>query len=165
MRESEISKVEQYTNFAGVLIGFCVTLVTILLALSGEGIKSSPYFEYSIAGFIASTFFWIQAYEWYVHYLGSKEEISFYKGSYCYYCGYLAMILSIIYLLKLFNIGIGFYFSFAYLAYSVCMTIVDLYKRIKKIKDEGKPIKWYVSYPLPIILIIYFVIIFYTLPS
>jgi len=166
MRESEISKVGQYTNFAGVLIGFCVTLVTILLALSGEGIKSSPYFEYAIGGFIGSTFFWIQTCEWFAHYVGTKEESKkerrFYIASYCYYCGYLAMTLSIVYLLKLFNIRFGLLFSYIYLLFTVHMTTEDLYQNIKEMKDERKSIRWHI-FALLVIMLTYFVIIFYTL--
>ena len=104
-KKYKIDASKQYSNFAGLLIGFSITFTTILLTLSTKEIKNSIFFEYAIAAFITSALTFLQSSEFFIYFTRNKKDINYDIASYCYYIGYLSMVLGIVYLLKLFDIN------------------------------------------------------------
>jgi len=119
LKEYKIEGPKLYTSYSGVLVGFSLTLIALLLTLSGKEIKQSPFFEYAIAAFFVSSFGFLNSTEWFIKYIRNRldprktdedeKEIenAHDYGSYFYYMGYLSMVLGTVYLLKLFELIIA----------------------------------------------------------
>lgn len=168
----EIEGPKLYTSYSGVLLGFALTLIALLLTLSSKEIKQSPFFEYAIGAFFISSFGYLNSSEWFIKYIRDsleskkveeKREIekSYEYGSYFYYLGYLSMVLGTIYLLKLFELNrIVMFFGYPALFYTFYYFVIDGYMTLK----NGKGISMDTIF-FPLFSIIYLVIIIVTLFS
>ena len=121
----KIDASKQYSNLAGLLIGFSITFTTILLTLSTKEIKDNIFFEYAIAAFITSAFTFLQSSEFFIYFTRNKKDINYDIASYCYYIGYLSMVLGVVYLLKLFDINYALLISYIFLGISFIFFIRD----------------------------------------
>ena len=153
----KIDASKQYSNFAGLLIGFSITFTTILLTLSTKEIKNNIFFEYAIAAFITSAFTFLQSSEFFIYFTRNKKDIHYDIASYCYYIGYLSMVLGVVYLLKLFDINYALVISYIFLLFSFIFLIIDT--KIAIFRDK-KPID---IVCLPLIIIVYLLAIYFTL--
>ena len=153
----KIDASKQYSNFAGLLIGFSITFTTILLTLSTKEIKDNIFFEYAIAAFITSAFTFLQSSEFFIYFTRNKKDINYDIASYCYYIGYLSMVLGVVYLLKLFDINYALVISYIFLLFSFIFLIIDT--KIAIFRDK-KPID---IVCLPLIIIVYLLAIYFTL--
>lgn len=149
--------VKLYVSFSGVLMGFSTALITLLLTLTLDKYRSSPFFEYAIAAFVFSALSYLQNIEWFIYFIRSKKDLHYNIGSYAYYLGYLSMILGIAYMLKLFEIKLALYLIYSFLLYTVFITAQDFYLDLKK---ERRSIDILIS---PAVIIIYILIIWFTL--
>ena len=153
----KIDASKQYSNFAGLLIGFSITFTTILLTLSTKEIKDNIFFEYAIAAFITSAFTFLQSSEFFIYFTRNKKNINYDIASYCYYIGYLSIVLGVVYLLKLFDINYALLISYIFLVVSFIFLIND---SIIAIFREKKLID---IVCLSSIIIIYLLVIYCTL--
>ena len=153
----KIDASKQYSNFAGLLIGFSITFTTILLTLSTKEIKNNIFFEYAIAAFVTSAFTFLQSSEFFIYFTRNKKDINYDIASYCYYIGYLSMVLGVVYLLKLFDINYALVISYIFLLFSFIFLIIDT--KIAIFRDK-KPID---IVCLPLIIIVYLLAIYFTL--
>lgn len=156
-KKYKIDASKQYSNFAGLLMGFSITFTTILLTLSTKVIKDNIFFEYAIAAFITSAFTFLQSSEFFIYFTRNKKDINYDIASYCYYLGYLSMVLGVVYLLKLFDINYALVISYIFLLFSVIFLIIDT--KIAIFRDK-KPID---IVCLPLIIIVYLLAIYFTL--
>ena len=150
MGREKVDAAKQYSIFTGLLIGFSITFTTILLTSSSEEIKNNIFFEYAIAAFVISAFTFLQSTEFFIDFTGGINDIFYDIASYCYYIGYLSMVLGIVYLLKLFDINYALWISYFFLVVSFIIFISDSIKPIsfteilKKLqKTSGKTTKVY----------------------
>lgn len=153
----KISASKQYSNFAGLLIGFSITFTTILLTLSTKEIKNNIFFEYAIAAFITSAFTFLQASEFFIYFTRNKNDIHYDIASYLYYIGYLSMVLGVVYLLKLFDINYALVVSYIFLGVSFIFLIDD--SRIAIFREK----KLIDIVCLLSIIIIYSLVVYFTL--
>lgn len=152
-----LAQVNLYVTFGGVLIGFSIALIALLLTLTTETYRTSPFFEYAITAFVVSAFSYLQNIEWFIYFIKTKEAKHYNIGAYAYYLGYLFMILGVAYILKLFEIKLALYVIYLALFYTIIMTAHDFYIDIKR---EQRLIDVIIS---PAIIVIYILIIWFTL--
>ncbi len=148
-----------HASFTGVLLGFSVTLVTLLLTLPGEEVKASQFFDYSISAFVTSAFCYLQTSAWFIHYATTPKDGAYDIASYFYYLGYLAMVLGIVYLLKLFNAYPALYIAYVFIIWVACVLFHDVYLNFK----EEPSLMDYLFFS--ILTVAYLSIIWYTLIS
>ncbi len=142
--DSEIEGSKLYTTFTGVLLGFSITFVTLLLTLSGKEIKESPFFGYAIAAFVLSAFSYLETCTGFIHFIRKNQNWAYDLASYFYYVGYLAMILGIVYLLKLFNISLALNIAYGFLILAIFFAIHDGYLTLK---DENRALRDVIFFP------------------
>jgi len=149
-----------YTSFAGVLLGICVALVVLLLSY-GEG--ETIFYSYSISCLVISAFSWLQTYEWYVYFIGTKKESDFKIGSIFYYIGYLSLILAFVFLFINFKFLYPYLISIAFSFYALFHVVKDIYLRQKSEKGFMKYISKDYQYLLTFSIILYTIFLLYGL--
>ena len=154
----EIEASKQYSNFAGLLIGFSITFTTLLLTLSTEKIRVNIYFEYAIAAFIISAFAFLFSSEYFIYFTREKKSRNYDLASFYYYIGYVSMIFGVIYLLKLFGIYYALIISYIFLAMSIYYYISDYIIAIRRDKKMGDVI-CLISMSITYMFVIYFTLI------
>lgn len=150
-------RVNLYVTFSGVLMGFSIALITLLLTLTSDKYRASPLFEYAIAAFVFSALSYLENIEWFIYFIKTKKDWHYNIGAYAYYLGYLSMILGIAYILKLFEIKLALYIIYGFLLYTVFITTQDFYFDLKR---KQRPIDILIS---PAVIVIYILIIWFTL--
>lgn len=152
-----LEQVKLYVTFSGVLLGFSVALIILLLTLTTEQYRTSCLFEYAIAAFLVSALGYLENIEWFIYFIKTKKEMHYSIGAYAYYFGYLFMILGIAYILKLFEITLALYIIYTALLYTVIITVQDFYFNIKR---GQRLVDIIIS---PAVIVIYILIIWFTL--
>lgn len=155
--DCRIEQVNLYVAFSGVLLGFSIALITLLLTLTLEKYRVSPLFEYAIAAFVVSALGYLENIEWFIYFIKKKKDMHYNIGAYFYYFGYLYMILGVAYLLKLFEIRIALYIIYFALLYTIIITAQDFYIDFKR---EQRSVDIIIS---TLIIVIYILIIWFTL--
>ncbi len=150
-------RVNLYVSFSGVLMGFSIALITLLLTLTLDKYRASPLFEYAIAAFVFSALSYLENIEWFIYFIKTKKDMHYNIGAYAYYLGYLLMILGNAYVLKLFEIKLALYIIYVYLLYTIIVTSRDFYLNIKR--GQGL-IDIIIS---PAVIVIYILIVWFTL--
>lgn len=150
-------QINLYVSFVGVLLGFSIALITLLLPLTTGKYKESPLFEYAITAFVVSALGYLENIEWFIHFIKTKKEVHYKIGAKSFYLGYLFMILGVAYILKLFEIKLALYIIYVYLIYTIIFAIRDFYVAINKGRNL---IDIIVS---PIIIFVYTLIVWFTL--
>lgn len=133
-----------YARFAGILIGFSITIAVLIFTVANEDIAKSPQYGYSLAAFIYSALAFFNAYSWYGRAYESSERLSkaYLYGSICYYTGYWSILLGLIYLTSLVQIptlNYPFLIPFVVLLYTYVINLIEFGKTLydKKSRLDG----------------------------
>jgi hypothetical protein len=131
-------------NFAGILIGFSITITALLVAQANEKMANLPQYGYTLAAFIYSTLAFLSVYDWSerateIEPLVEKQR-SFFNAS-CFSCtGYWSVMLGLVYLtslIQLRTLNYPFFISFGFLVYRFIVDFYDFMWVILKGKKLG----------------------------
>jgi len=118
-----------YANFAGILIGFSMSIAVLIVALVNEGIEKVPQYSYSLAAFIYSALAFFSTYTWFGRALEQPEIKRYYRiGSLFYYTGYWSLLLGLIYLttlIQLSTLNYPFIIPCAFLLYTFIINLKE----------------------------------------
>lgn len=145
-----------YANFAGILIGFSITIAVLIVTQANEGITKLPQYGYSLAAFIYSALAFFSTYTWYgraterigatedsesIKLARKKKRDAFMIGSIFYYTGYWSVLLGLIYLttlIQLQTLNYPFFIPFVFLLYTFVINLKEsLWEILKGEKLNG----------------------------
>ncbi|NJE12131.1 hypothetical protein [Thermococcus sp. LS2] len=158
--------IEPYLPFIGVALGFSIALVTILLSFFKTELASDNpnigYLKSSLLFLTVASFFWFQAYEWFVYAFrfddnsdNPRKHNSFIVGSYFYYWAYVCLLLGLILMLRYFDLKEIRWFSVFYGGYTLCQLSIDF---IEHVMEKSNMDRWDI---MPILMFSAFVIVIY----
>jgi hypothetical protein len=156
-----------YANFAGILIGFSITIAVLIVTLCDNNIPNLPQYGYSLAAFVYSALAFFSTYTWYgraVEYgqenQSEKQDKAFQKASLFYYTGYWSILLGLIYLTSLIQleaVNFAFFIPFVFLVYTFWRNLREsLWEIFKGNRSNG--------ILLLVLLIVFIVISVFTIP-
>lgn len=125
-------RTKRYANFAGILIGFSISIAVIIISLTPEKVSTSTHYCYSLAAFVYSSLAFFNTYTWYGQASEESEEPKkqrkyFFYGTLFYYTGYWGILLGLIYLTSTITfhqtLNFPFLISLAFLGYAFALNI------------------------------------------
>lgn len=142
LEDVSVRRAEHYARFAGILIGFSITIAVIIVVLAKEEMKTPPLYSYSLASFIYSALAFFNTYTWYGRAIEQRKRSSFLIGSFFYYTGYWGLLLGLVYLTSLISFGQAinypFLVSIAFLLYTFAYNGYEfLWEMIKGKRSTG----------------------------
>ena len=159
-------RAEWYANFAGILIGFSITIAVLIVTLCDDTVPNLPQYGHSLAAFIYSALAFFSTYTWYgrvIEYTKEnkpeKRDKAYRNGSLFYYTGYWSMLLGLIYLTSLIQLQLNFAFfiPFVFLVYTY---LISLYESFYEISNGNKSN----GFILLVLLTVFIVISIFTIP-
>lgn len=96
-------RASRYAEFCGILIGVCMAITVLIIALAIDKIPESVKYNYTLAAFVYSALAFINTYTWYGRATEESESQNraFLCGTFFYYTGYWSLLLGLVYLTSL----------------------------------------------------------------
>jgi len=135
-----VTRAEWYSRFAGILIGFSISIAVIIVVLAREDIRTPSLYNYTLASFIYSTLAFFNTYTWFGRAVEEGKERPFLIGSLFYYTGVWSLLLGLVYLTSIISfqrtINYPFLVSITFMLYTFLYNGYEFLRAIIKSKKK-----------------------------